>query len=123
MEQGKDNLLRSKDRRLGELVMPVSAPSHRSTPPSKAKTHDTRETAPERGYNHRWRRARLDHLKIHPLCVRCRAKGIVKAANVVDHIDPHKGCKGLFWDVSNWQSLCKYHHDQKTATEDGGFGR
>jgi 5-methylcytosine-specific restriction protein A len=29
----------------------------------------------------------------------------------------------LFWDSKNWQSLCKHHHDVKTATEDGGFGR
>lgn len=44
-------------------------------------------------------------------------------ATVVDHNIPHKGNKVLFWDVSNWQSLCKACHDAKTAREDGGFGR
>ncbi len=44
-------------------------------------------------------------------------------ADVVDHIIPHKGDQSLFWDSSNWQPLCKHHHDQKTAREDGGFGR
>jgi 5-methylcytosine-specific restriction protein A len=45
------------------------------------------------------------------------------AANEVDHIKPHKGDMALFWDSSNWQSLCKPCHSAKTATEDGGFGR
>lgn len=57
---------------------------------------------------------------------------------MVDHIKPHRlkqaidsgdperiaGARSLFWDsAGNWQSLCKRHHDVKTATEDGGFGR
>jgi 5-methylcytosine-specific restriction protein A len=49
--------------------------------------------------------------------------GVVRAANVVDHIVPHKGDQALFWDKNNWQSLCKPHHDAKTAREDGGWGR
>lgn len=44
-------------------------------------------------------------------------------ATVVDHIVPHCGNQQLFWDTDNWQPLCKKHHDRKTATEDGGFGR
>lgn len=44
------------------------------------------------------------------------------AATVVDHITPHGGDVALFWDVANWQGLCKAHHDEKTAREDGGFG-
>ena len=47
----------------------------------------------------------------------------ITPATVVDHIKPHHGDQRLFWDVGNWQSLCKAHHDSKTATEDGGFGR
>jgi len=46
----------------------------------------------------------------------------VTAALVVDHIQPHKGNDDLFWDASNWQSLCEACHNLKTATEDGGFG-
>lgn len=45
------------------------------------------------------------------------------AATIVDHKVPHKGDKALFWDSTNWQSLCKPCHDRKTAREDGGFGR
>lgn len=81
-----------------------------------------RGTAAQRGYGSKWQKARDLHLKEHPLCVHCQADGYVVAATVVDHIIPHKGDQKLFWRRSNWQSLCKTHHDQKTAKEDGGFG-
>jgi 5-methylcytosine-specific restriction protein A len=61
-------------------------------------------------------------LQAHPLCEECRRKGKIRAAEVVDHIVPHKGNMRLFWDRSNWQALCKGCHDAKTAREDGGFG-
>ena len=35
-----------------------------------------------------------------------------------DHIVPHRGDMRLFWDESNWQPLCKRHHDVKTRNED-----
>lgn len=38
-------------------------------------------------------------------------------ATVVDHIRPFRGDWALFVDAGNHQSLCKYHHDQKTARE------
>jgi len=82
-----------------------------------------RGTAAQRGYDSAWRKARKAYLAKHPLCVHCEAEGRPTLATVVDHIIPHRGDKGLFWDSSNWQPLCKYHHDRKTATEDGGFGR
>lgn len=41
----------------------------------------------------------------------CEAQGRITAATVVDHIKPHKGDQGLFWDRANWQALCKPHHD------------
>jgi 5-methylcytosine-specific restriction protein A len=82
-----------------------------------------RGSASSRGYNHKWRKARITFLKRSPLCAECEREGIVCAATVVDHIKAHKGDQVLFWDTSNWQSLCKQHHDRKTAIEDGGFGR
>lgn len=33
------------------------------------------------------------------------------AADVVDHIVPHKGDQSLFWNERNWQSCCAWHHD------------
>ena len=47
--------------------------------------------------------------------------GLTEAATVVDHIKPHKGDYDLFWDESNWQSLCKHCHDShKQRLENGG---
>lgn len=82
-----------------------------------------RGTSASRGYGHRWRVARLEHLSGEPLCRHCSQEGIAEPATIVDHIIPHNGDDVLFWDRGNWQSLCKPHHDAKTATEDGGFGR
>jgi 5-methylcytosine-specific restriction protein A len=45
-------------------------------------------------------------------------QGRVVKASVVDHIIPHRGDAELFWNESNWQSLCKSCHDHKTMTED-----
>lgn len=50
----------------------------------------------------------------------CREQGLITAATVVDHKIPHKGDYVLFWDSTNWQSLCKLHHDStKQAAEKG----
>jgi 5-methylcytosine-specific restriction endonuclease McrA len=74
----------------------------------------------QRGYNSQWRQARLDYLSSNPLCVHCQSQGIVKAASVVDHIQPHKGDQDLFWDEANWQALCLSCHNSKTAKKDMG---
>lgn len=81
-----------------------------------------RGSSTERGYDHRWRKAREGYLRSHPLCVKHEARGQLVPATVVDHIVPHRGDRRLFWDYDNWQALCKQCHDVKTATEDGGFG-
>ena len=62
--------------------------------------------------------ARKFFLKRHPWCIRCKAKGRLVPATVVDHITPHRGDAKLFWDEKNWQPLCKSCHDHKTMTED-----
>ena len=79
-----------------------------------------RGTAHQRGYDHHWEVARREHLELEPLCADHQKRGYIEVATVVDHITPHKGDKKLFWDKSNWQSLCKSCHDRKTATEDMG---
>lgn len=87
------------------------------------KYEKQRGNSTQRGYDADWRRYRIMYLREHPLCVECLKEDKVTAATVVDHIIPHKGNKELFWDPKNHQSLCEHHHDLKTATEDGGFGR
>ncbi len=76
-----------------------------------------RQSAYRRGYTKGWDKASKEFLKRNPLCVECG-----KPATETDHRIPHHGNGTLFWDVSNWQPMCKACHSRKTATEDGGFG-
>lgn len=78
-------------------------------------------TTAQRGYGGKWQRYRLVFLERNPLCVMCRAQGKVTAANVVDHIEDHRGDQAKFWDKANHQALCKPCHGIKTAA-DGGIG-
>lgn len=78
-----------------------------------------------RVYDSRWEKARTAYLLKHPLCVMCQQQGLIAASRVVDHKIRHglkdaikSGNKAaisraqkLFWDQSNWQALCKVHHD------------
>ncbi|MGU3496296.1 HNH endonuclease signature motif containing protein [Xanthobacteraceae bacterium A53D] len=73
----------------------------------KAQADARRPPARARGYDSKWDIARAAYLKAHPVCVRCSAP-----ASVVDHIIPHKGDKGRFWDRTNWQPLCGPCHNR-----------
>ena len=81
-----------------------------------------RESSTDRGYDGKWRKARRLHLLKQPLCVHCLKTGKRTPATDVDHVIPHKGDMALFWDMSNWQSLCHSCHSIKTARYDGAFG-
>lgn len=72
----------------------------------KARFDQTRPSSSARGYTSAWDAARKAYLRRHPLCAVCGAR-----ASVVDHITPHKGDKGRFWDQDNWQPLCLHHHN------------
>lgn len=82
-----------------------------------AHPEETR-SASSRGYTSRWRRLSKAFLRAHPLCAECQRNGRTTAAEVVDHITPHRGDPELFWDRANWQPLCKKCHDTKTYRED-----
>ena len=75
-------------------------------------------------YSRRWRRARKQFLLINSLCVHCLQENKITPATEVDHIIDHKGDPELFWDINNWQGLCKPCHSRKTAKENslGGGG-
>ncbi|MFT6535436.1 MAG: 5-methylcytosine-specific restriction endonuclease McrA [Loktanella salsilacus] len=83
---------------------------------ARNKRHDAnRLSASARGYNAAWRKARLEWLTMFPACAHpgCNAQ-----ATTVDHIIPHRGDQGKFWDKTNWQSLCTHHHNaHKQRTE------
>lgn len=103
--------------------MPSRPATHRPYLPARLRQHRTnhatydanRPNAYQRGYDDRWRAARLAWLTNHPLCAECSRQGRITAAGVVDHILPHRGDAGLFWDEGNWQSLCKRCHNAKTG--------
>jgi 5-methylcytosine-specific restriction endonuclease McrA len=50
----------------------------------------------------------------------CAKQGLQVAATVVDHIKRHNGNQALFWDKTNWQPLCKQHHDSTKQMLDHG---
>jgi 5-methylcytosine-specific restriction protein A len=80
-----------------------------------------------RGYGRAWNRRRKLFLERYPLCgdrpggqapvmSECRAIGRLTPATQVDHVRPHKGDPGLFWDeLGNWQGLCASCGWKKTA--------
>ena len=68
-------------------------------------------------YGGTWNKARKMFLNENPLCIECMREGVTRAGTEVDHIIPHHGNYELFWDQSNWESLCNHHHSQKTMTE------
>jgi len=77
-----------------------------------------RGTAPQRGYDHRWRKLRNAKLAYDPLCEVCMAMGYTEPAQDVDHIQPFDGKhdpKRLEW--ANLQSICRECHARKTAGE------
>lgn len=81
----------------------------------KIKSQKTRKNAHRRGYTKKWVKARDRWLAKHPLCVECLKEGKVNNQHLqVDHIIPHRGNMALFWDQSNWQTLCRKHHSEKT---------
>ena len=71
----------------------------------------------------RWKRESSAHLLREPNCGACAATGVMTLATVVDHIVPHRGDEALFWDETNWASLCRPHHNAKTGRETRERGR
>jgi 5-methylcytosine-specific restriction endonuclease McrA len=82
----------------------------------KQRKYDkARGSAAARGYGPTWRRIRAEFLAAHPWCVKCD-----EPASEVHHIKSIRA--GGTHEPSNLVQLCKRHHSQLTAREDGGFG-
>ncbi|MEM1346657.1 MAG: HNH endonuclease [Pseudomonadota bacterium] len=65
-----------------------------------------------------WKRASRAYRLQYPRCRRCAERGQSSPSEVVDHIAPHRGDAALFWDVANWQPLCKPCHDRHKQSEE-----
>jgi 5-methylcytosine-specific restriction endonuclease McrA len=69
----------------------------------------------------RWRRLRRLQLKAEPLCKFCLERGIPTVANVVDHVEPHRGDWNAFV-LGKLQSLCEpCHKSAKRQIELRGY--
>lgn len=79
-------------------------------------SHDRRRpSARARGYDHNWRKARLEYLTAHP---QCAMPACDQPATTVDHVIPHRGDQALFWNRANWQPLCtRCHNSAKQRIE------
>jgi 5-methylcytosine-specific restriction enzyme A len=106
-------MLKCLSVRVYTQTMPHRIPVHRPRPPVRQQPAP-RPSAHQRGYGRRWRLRSQAFLHANPLCVECKAKGVLREATVVDHIVPHRGDAELFNDAGNWQGLCTAHHNAKT---------
>ena len=69
----------------------------------------------------RWAKRARAQMRQQPLCIMCEKKGVVREANVADHVQPHKGDAVKFW-LGPTQSLCFEHHNRaKREFERRGF--
>lgn len=71
----------------------------------------------------RWKRGRAAFLSAHPACEDCAELGIIRAAEVVDHVQTVRERPDLAFDARNWRALCASCHNRKTARQDSGFAR
>ena len=109
--------------------------------PGSWRADKTSSTA--RGYGYKWQQARAAYLLSHPYCayclrevgisyqqdavtigLACATKGIGQPyAQVVDHIEAHRGDQALFWNKANWQALCTSHHSADKQREEAAQRR
>lgn len=64
-----------------------------------------RDRSDDSYHTYRWTRLSRAFREQHPLCEECRKRGVIKPAEVVDHIVPWPVCEDFF-DRANLQSLC-----------------
>jgi 5-methylcytosine-specific restriction enzyme A len=107
--------------------MPWRPPVHRprqavlDSAAAKHAYEQRRGSASSRGYGRAWQKLRAAFLAQNPTCKLCEQAGRLTAAEVVDHIRPHKGDPELQMDWDNLQSLCTPCHARKT-NRDGSIG-
>lgn len=105
--------------------MPNKPPKHRSSSSAGIAGGGegrSRLSSTQRGYDGRWRRARVVFLRRNPLCLYCSRVGKEELASLVDHNPPHFGDMERFWDLATWVPCCAACHNLVTAAFDGGGG-
>ena len=74
-----------------------------------------RDKVAHRKYDSRWRKIRASFLAKHPLCDRCKERGVFVAAVDVHHILPLR--QGGTHDENNLMALCHSCHSSVHAAE------
>src|SRR5262245_6656859 len=77
----------------------------------------------KRGYDSRWDRDAEEYRRRYPFRIGGLAVGRCGKADIVDHVVPHRGDRGLFRSVSNWQAVCHWHHNTVKAELERLFSR
>lgn len=71
----------------------------------------------------RWRALRAAQLRRRPYCQCPHHVDLKEPATTVDHIEPHRGDRRLFFNPKNLQSLATVCHSRyKQSQEHGGRG-
>jgi 5-methylcytosine-specific restriction endonuclease McrA len=100
-----------KHRKAGKTIQ------GKSTSTKIYKDKESRHSANRHIYDSaRWRRVSLKKRTMTPFCEHCEDEGIIKVADLVDHIQEISDGGNPF-QTSNLMSLCYQHHAQKTANE------
>lgn len=81
------------------------AESHRSY-------NQRRPDSDQRYKTTRWRKLSIAFRRKHPLCCECEAQGLVRVADLVDHIEPAKEKPELFFEWRNLRALCHRCHNR-----------
>ena len=81
-----------------------------------------RGSATARGYGYDWQKLRAWHLRQHPLCADCEARGTTAPADDVDHVVPIAVDPSRRLDPTNLRSLCRACHAAKTALDQRRVG-
>ena len=91
--------LRFTSRTEMKLIWDLPTPAKRTGKEYKrVRSDDLYHTA-------RWTRLSRLWRDMHPLCAECQRHGVIREAEVVDHIIPFPVCEDFF-DTGNLQSLC-----------------
>lgn len=88
------------------LTDKARCPPHSRTKEQQRYNADTRKWY----YTKAWQTLRLLVLSEEPVCMEC----YVQPSTAVDHVVPHRGIHGLFWNRGNLQGLCATCHGRKT---------
>lgn len=74
--------------------------------------YNRRRSESDRMYStQRWKKLSIVFRKRNPLCCECERNGLVRTADLVDHIKPAKENPELFFEWSNLRSLCQGCHN------------